>query len=82
MLAETLLSAGRLLQQFMVDVWASIQQERTVFCRDNQKKLRGELYFGLKDALIRGDTDGDSIGCLIVLPSKFTGGPRYMAENY
>ncbi|XP_020108369.1 uncharacterized protein LOC109724099 isoform X2 [Ananas comosus] len=29
-----------------------------------------------------GDVDGDAIGKKIILPSSFTGGPRYMIQNY
>jgi hypothetical protein len=40
------------------------------------------LYSGLRDAVMRGDTTPASIGKRIVLPSTFTGSPRYMIENY
>ncbi|XP_075640552.1 uncharacterized protein LOC142612333 [Castanea sativa] len=47
-----------------------------------KKKLRSELYYGLKDAVLRGDTDPITVGKRIVLPSSFTGSPRYMVQNY
>ena len=47
-----------------------------------QDYLRAEIYSGLKDTVLRGDTTRASIGKQIVLPSSFTGGPRYMIQNY
>ena len=40
------------------------------------------MYSGLKDAVQWGDTTRASFGKGIVLPSSFTGGPRYMIHNY
>ena len=34
------------------------------------------------DAILGGDTDATTIGKRVILPSSFTGGPRYMAQNY
>jgi hypothetical protein len=53
-----------------------------MWIRRNQSALRIELYSGLRDAIMRGDTNPASIGKRIVLPSSFTGSPRYMIENY
>ena len=47
-----------------------------------KKKLRLELYYGLKDAVLRRDTDPITVGKRIVLPSSFTRSPRYMVQNY
>ena len=47
-----------------------------------KKILRLELYYGLKDAVLRGDTNPITVGKRIVLPSSFTGSPRYMVQNY
>ena len=47
-----------------------------------QDYLRAEIYCGLKDTVLRGDTTQASIGKRIVLPSSFTGGPRYMIQYY
>jgi hypothetical protein len=73
---------GRLFQQYIVDQFASIEQSRLMFLRYNQTKLRAELYSGLQDALRDGENELARVGKLIVLPSSFTGGPRYMNENY
>jgi hypothetical protein len=44
--------------------------------------LRTELYSGLRDAIMRGDTTPAYIGKRIVLPLSFKVSPRYMVENY
>ena len=59
-----------------------IEAQRLAFIKYNQKQLRVELYSGLEDALLRGEHDGSSCGKRIILPSSFTGGPRYMIQNY
>lgn len=40
------------------------------------------MYKGLSDALFRGETDPRAQGKRIVLPPSFTGGARYMIQNY
>ena len=40
------------------------------------------MYSGLKDAILRGDTNPITVGKRIILPSSFTGSPRYMVQNY
>ena len=79
---KTLLLGRRLFQQFIVDAYTSIEKERLQWVRFNQKNLRLELYFGLKDAILRGDTDPITVGKQIVLPFSFVGSPRYMVQNY
>ena len=37
---------------------------------------------GLYDAIARGDRQGSDAGSRIILPSSFTGGPRYMYSHY
>jgi hypothetical protein len=77
-----LIYGGRLFQQFVVDAYKCIEGIRLMWVRRNQNALRSELYSGLRDAVLRGDTSPASIGKRIVLPSSFTGSPRYMIENY
>jgi hypothetical protein len=80
--AYTILRCGRLMQQYIVDAYAAIEQSRLNYLRRNQKKLRADLYQGLQDALEAGDTDTTTLGRRIVLPSSFTGGPRFMVQLY
>jgi hypothetical protein len=77
------LHSGRLTQQYMVDVWACIEQERLRYLTSpaTQQKLRVELYKGLADHISNSDhVDLDSLGRRTVLPSSFTAGPRYMGQ--
>ena len=54
---KTLLLAGRLLQQYIVDGYLAIEEERFHYIWNNQPKLRADLYSGLMDAILRGDSD-------------------------
>ncbi|XP_069147085.1 uncharacterized protein [Solanum lycopersicum] len=54
---KTLLLAGRLLQQYIVGGYMAIEDDRFCYIRNNQPKLRADLYSGLMDAILRGDSD-------------------------
>ncbi|XP_054781855.1 uncharacterized protein LOC129289058 [Prosopis cineraria] len=77
-----LLHARRLLQQFIVDGYTMIESQRLLWVRTHQKELRVDLYQGLSDALINGERNASATGRRIILPSSFTGGARYMLQNY
>ena len=51
------------------------------FFRNNQKKLRIDLYKGLLDAIHNSST-GKDIGKAFILPSSHPGSPRQMFELY
>ena len=69
--------AGHLYQQYIVDQYAKMEQERLNYLKLNQSTLRSEMYQGAVDAINTGDIS-NSIGRRIILPSSFTGGPRQM----
>ncbi len=71
----------RLFQQYLVDQYAKIEQNRLFYIRTHQKDIRADLYQGLMDAVHNNQTLND-IGRRIVLPSSFTGGPRNMHQKY
>lgn len=73
---------GPLFQQYIVDMYAKVEQTRLNFIRFNQSQLRCEVYQGLQDAVVSGDADLASIGRKVILPSTFVGGPRHMAQLY
>lgn len=75
-----LLGTKDLLNVFLVDVYAKIESERMQYIRNHQKELRSEQYSTLCDALA-SDVSASSVGKLVVLPSSFTGSPRYMNEK-
>ena len=77
---NTILKCGHLFHQYITDMYAKVEAERLNYIRFKQKRLRADEYIHLKDA-VRGDNTRD-IGQLIILPSSFTGGPRYMHEAH
>ena len=77
----SLLTSRHLSLQFWVDVYTCIEQNRLNWIRNNQGKLRTELYSGLQDVIERGDTRTERVGKRKIVPSSFTGGRRYKAQN-
>ena len=69
-----------LSNQFYVDMYVKIETERLQYIRFHQNELRTEQYVHLQDA-IADDRHGNDIGQLVILPSSFIGGPRYMHEK-
>ncbi|GFQ02664.1 hypothetical protein PHJA_002410300 [Phtheirospermum japonicum] len=81
-LQNTLLRGGRLFQQFITDVFSATDEERLHYIRNNQKKLRADMYKDIRDVMHRGDVQGKSIRKRVILPASFTGGSRYLFQNY
>ncbi|XP_025625167.1 uncharacterized protein [Arachis hypogaea] len=77
-----LLYSRRLFQQFLVDAFSMVEAVRLKYVYSKQRQFRAEIYKGLKDAIMNGETEASSLGKRIVLPATFTGGPRYMIQNY
>ncbi|CAO4369137.1 unnamed protein product [Caenorhabditis nigoni] len=75
-----LFRAGKLFQQYVVDVWARVEQNRLNFLRQNQAQLRVESMTGLQD-YVSGEEKGP-IGSRILLPASHTGSPRDMVQQY
>ena len=74
---------GRLFHQYIVDMYAKIEMGRLNYIKFNQSNLRADLYKGATDALDKNqDCRADSIGKKFILPSSFTGSPRYMNQLY
>ena len=75
---------GRLFQQYCVDMYAKIEQERLNYIRspEGQKSIRAEMYKNVQDAYLNNISDLSNIGKRIILPSTFTGGPRHMHKLY
>jgi hypothetical protein len=72
--------AGRLFQQYIVDKYAQIDQDRLQFLKNNQNQIRAELYQGVSDHI--DNNDGLRLGRRTILPSSYIGGQRNMAANY
>ncbi|XP_071928923.1 uncharacterized protein [Coffea arabica] len=79
-----LLHIGRLLQQYVVDVYVKIESIRLDFHRGRSKQaqLRTEIYQGIVDSISSGESSSSSIGKRIFLPASFIGGPRDMRRRY
>jgi hypothetical protein len=77
----TITKDGCLYQQFLVDAFANVEEDRLDYIRANQNDLRTELYQGINEAVLRGDVQWSTTGKIIV-PSSLTGSPRYMINNY
>uniref|UniRef100_A0A158P4G6 ATP-dependent DNA helicase n=2 Tax=Tetranychus urticae TaxID=32264 RepID=A0A158P4G6_TETUR len=75
--------AGKLTQQYIVELYTRVESARLKWIRDNQSKLRTDTYAGLLDVLnSRSETDGIRAGKLVILPSSFSGSPRNMQLKY
>ncbi|XP_010497042.1 PREDICTED: uncharacterized protein LOC104774077, partial [Camelina sativa] len=80
--SKTLLHSRRLFQQFLVDSYTAIESSRLGYIKYNQASLRAENYNTIKKVAEAGNVDMNEQGRQFFLPKSFTGGPRYMRENY
>nr|GEU99794.1 ATP-dependent DNA helicase PIF1-like [Tanacetum cinerariifolium] len=64
------------------DKYYGISEERLYFHRAKQSKLRCDTYLNIRISIAAGNTDLTVPGKPIVLSFSFTGGPRYMRQNY
>ncbi|XP_074303199.1 uncharacterized protein LOC141637624 [Silene latifolia] len=70
--SSILLRCGRLLQQYVVDMYIKLESTRLDFIRGNQSAIRAELYQGVIDSYNVGQTHGTHIGNSYILPASFT----------
>ncbi|XP_057799073.1 uncharacterized protein LOC131014899 [Salvia miltiorrhiza] len=59
-----------------------METQRLQWHRYNQPPLRCEKYSNLRDFKTIGNDASSSIGKPVIQPSSFTGGKRYMIQNY
>lgn len=76
------LCCGLLSDQAVVDSRVCIDEARLSFILLSNNDLRAENLQGLVDAIGAGRMDGSSVGKKNILPSSYTGGRRYMVENF
>jgi hypothetical protein len=81
--AQTLFKAGKLFQQYLVDMWAVTEQSRLRWFLMNQNNLHAELYHQMADtyAGLDNDLNPADMGKKVILPATFTGSTRDMMEN-
>nr|XP_016472237.1 PREDICTED: uncharacterized protein LOC107794274 [Nicotiana tabacum] len=77
-----LLLCGRLLQQFVVDMYIKLETTRLEFFRLEQALLRREILQGIVDSIMAGEYRGDKVGQRVILSAPFIGGPRDMRRRY
>lgn len=58
---HTLISVGRLLQQYVVDAYCCIERIHLRWIQKYQDRLRIEIYSGLKDTILWEDTTRGNI---------------------
>jgi len=81
----TLFWGGELLQQYTVDVWSSIEQSNLNWVRHHQKKLRTNIYQGLKNAAVGNRDENMNLeqnGKHIILPLSHAGSKRQMNQLF
>jgi hypothetical protein len=75
--------AGRLFQEWLIDMFAKTEAQRLMWVRHHQKEIRADLYNGVRDAVEANDrVAGAEVGRKVILPSSFTGGNRHMVQLY
>ncbi|XP_073285185.1 uncharacterized protein [Primulina huaijiensis] len=79
---SVILYGGRLLQQFVVDMYIKLETTRLDYYRRHQSEIRSELYQGVVDSVANGESRGSEVGQRVVLPASFIGGPRDMRRRY
>ncbi|XP_012829434.1 PREDICTED: uncharacterized protein LOC105950612 [Erythranthe guttata] len=80
-----LLHAGRLTQQYIIDMYIKVETQRLDYYRSEQvqRETRTESFQGIIDSLhIDGEIAASGVGQKILLPSSFIGGPRDMRRRY
>ena len=74
---------GRLFQQYLVDTFIRVEQDRIQWIKFNQKTLLAENYGGVNQFLEDlAEKKNAVIGEKIILPSSFPGSTRYYTENF
>ncbi len=83
---STVLSGGRLFQHYLVDQFCKMEAEKLSYLLQNQQSLRAENYTALRELLAdsggpNNESEAVRTGRLVVLPSTYIGGERYMRQK-
>ena len=72
------------LSPYLVDMFASIDQEWLHFIQTQQLRLWVTMLNGLEDAISMSDehVDLNQLGEQVILPSSYIGGPHDMHQQY
>ncbi|KAL7099021.1 hypothetical protein ACP275_09G055800 [Erythranthe tilingii] len=63
-------------------MYIKLETTRLDYYRKNQSNLRYELYQGIMNSVLKGETRGSEVGKRVVLPASFIGEPRDMRRRY
>jgi hypothetical protein len=67
-------------------MYAAIEHQRLMYLKHHQSQIRAESYSTVRNLLNAEDAFGNTnlanIGQKVILPSTFTGSPRYMNQKY
>ncbi|XP_016462003.2 uncharacterized protein LOC107785255 [Nicotiana tabacum] len=77
-----LLLCGRLLQQFVIDMYIKLETTSLEFFRLEKALLIREILQGIVDSIMAAEYRGDKVGQRVILPASFIGGPRDMRRRY
>nr|VDD09902.1 unnamed protein product [Brassica oleracea] len=80
--SQVLLLSRHLLQQFLVDAYTMIESHRLRYIRKNQSNLRTLKFSKFVAARDAGNSTVSIEGNRTIIPSSFTGGPKYMHKMY
>jgi hypothetical protein len=75
----TIFYGKRLFHEYLCMAFVKIETLRLRYLKNNQTQLRAASYHTLQQAT---NHENANIGRQIILPSTFTGGPRYMQKHY
>ena len=65
-----------------MDTWATCDQDKLNWIRQNQNTFRADLYWGLADILLQSDVDLANTGRQTILPSSHTGSDCFMMQLF
>ncbi|KAF8109202.1 hypothetical protein N665_0101s0031 [Sinapis alba] len=77
-----LLHSRRLFQQFLVDGYTNIESNCVRYLKFNQACLQSDSFDSIQQCENAGIIDMEEQGKEYMIPATFTGGPRYMKNNY
>ena len=81
-LSAILHRAERLFQQFLVDAFAVVDQNKLDWLRMHQNNICADVYNGLANSLTHADVDVTQLSYWIVLPSSYTGDNQYIQQRF
>jgi hypothetical protein len=70
----------RLFEQFLIDMWLKVEDDKLQWVRAHQDEIRADLYQGLADAV--ADDDAAGAGVRVVLPSTVNHSPRNLQQRF